>query len=250
MIYRYFVTGTDTSAGKTIVSAALLQKAAQQGFASFGLKPIAAGCIGTPATNADALLLQRHSAIQLAYSQHNPVALNAAIAPHIAAQQQQKSHELELNNLTARCTQSLTHAIEADDDNRDSWQLIEGAGGWMVPLNNQNTLADLAVQLSAPVILVVGIRLGCINHALLSVQSIRATGLKVAGWVANSLEARMPSEQSNLDYLTQAMQNARIPLLGHIPYHPELSLPDGETEHNLPDAAVIEAVARSLKLPI
>jgi len=250
MIYRYFVTGTDTNVGKTVISAALLHKAGQQGYASFGLKPVAAGCIGTPATNSDALLLQRHSGTQLSYSLHNPVALNAAIAPHIAAQQEGQTQSLALNNLSTRCEHSLMQAIEANQEpQRDHWQLIEGAGGWLVPLDNQNTLADLAIQLSAPVILVVGIRLGCISHALLTAQAVHASGLKIAGWIANSLEPNMPSETDNLTYLTQAMQNARIPMLGHIPYQPSLALPESDHEHHLPDAETIQTVADLLRLP-
>lgn len=250
MIYRYFVTGTDTNVGKTVISAALLHKAGQQGYASFGLKPVAAGCVGTPLTNSDALLLQRHSSVQLPYEQHNPVALKAAIAPHIAAQNEGKAQNLELDNLGRQCEHSLMQAIEANpDQQRDNWQLIEGAGGWMVPLNHQHTLADLACQLSAPVILVVGIRLGCINHAMLTARAAHASGLKIAGWIANSLEPDMPSEADNLSYLTQAMQNARIPMLGHIPYHPSLALPESETEHHLPDANTIQMVADQLRLP-
>ena len=250
MIYRFFVAGTDTGVGKTLISSALLCKAGQQGYATFGLKPVAAGCIGEPPTNRDALLLQRHSSVQLDYDWHNPVALRAAIAPHIAAEQEGCAQSLQLPSLTERCENSLTKALETrGEPGVDSWQLVEGAGGWMVPLNHQHTLADLALSLGTPVILVVGIRLGCINHALLSIQAIQSKGLKIAGWVANSLSPDMEAEKNNLEFLTQAMQNARVPLLGRVPYNPDLDIEESNTEHFLPTPADIERVAEFLTLP-
>ena len=209
---------------------------------------MAAGCIGHPPTNRDALLLQRHSSIQLDYHWHNPIALNAAIAPHIAADQENRTSELHLPQLIKTCENSL-HQAENSHESDDCWQLVEGAGGWMVPIDQQHTLADLALQLNAAVILVVGMRLGCINHALLSVQAIQQSGLPIAGWVANCLAPNMDAETSNLEYLTQALNSAGIPLLGTVPYRRDLDIDESDIEHVLPKHSDIEDIAQYLTLP-
>ncbi|MCY0963697.1 dethiobiotin synthase [Parathalassolituus penaei] len=217
MISRLFVTGTDTDAGKSLISAALLEKARQQGRTTFGLKPVAAGCVLNSNTeewqNADALLLQRHSEPQRPYNTHNPVALQAAIAPHIAARQE--GTPLKLAALRDACEERLP----TDSD----LILVEGAGGWLVPLNYTESLADLAVALNYPVVLVVGLRLGCISHALLSAEAILSRGLPIAGWVANSLSAQMDVETENLEFLTQSFDNMGIPCLGHVPFLRDLA---------------------------
>ncbi|MFK4753724.1 dethiobiotin synthase [Oceanobacter antarcticus] len=222
---RVFITGTDTDAGKTLISAALLAAAGRAGYQTFGLKPVAAGCERITDGNAqhpgqlrndDALLLQRFSNVEQPYAIHNPFAFEAAIAPHIAARQEQRP--LKLDELTRACRHSLATA-------NASFELIEGAGGWLVPINTTHSLADLAVELGGDdaqqpleVILVVGLRLGCINHALLSVEAIHSRGLTLAGWVANSLSPAMDVEQANLEYLTDVLAQQHIPLLGHVPY--------------------------------
>lgn len=249
MAYRYFVAGTDTGVGKTLVTAALLHKATQQGYAAFGLKPVAAGCTGFPLQNTDAQLLQRHSATNLSYNTHNPVALEAAIAPHIAATLENKTAEMDLKYLTNACENSLSRALTTANG-KLPWHVVEGAGGWLVPLNDQHTLADLAHALRTPVILVVGLRLGCINHAMLSVESIQLSGLPLAGWVANSLEPCMHSEKNNLEYLTQAMQRKNIPLLGKLPYTPSLKESDHARENTLPSAKDIAQMADFIQLPV
>lgn len=211
---RYFITGTDTDAGKTLVSSALLQKAQQQGLTTFGLKPVAAGCEqvetdnGLQWQNEDAQLLRQYSTEQQKYSLHNPIALQAAIAPHIAAEQENTA--LSCNDLLTACQPGLSVAAD--------FQLVEGAGGWLVPLNNAETLADFAGELDAEVILVVGLRLGCINHTLLSAQVIQNCGAKLVGWVANSLSVDMEAQAGNLAFLRQWFEQRQIPLLGHTPY--------------------------------
>ncbi|MDP2547303.1 dethiobiotin synthase [Oceanobacter sp. 4_MG-2023] len=230
---RLFITGTDTDVGKTLVSAALLAAATRAGYRTFGLKPVAAGCtwMASPDQpqqpqwcNDDALLLQRFSSVEQPYTSHNPVAFQAAIAPHIAARQEQRP--LHLDQLTQVCINSLDNAGA-------NFELIEGAGGWLVPINTSHSLADLAVAIDRSadrqpleVILVVGLRLGCINHALLSVEAIRARGLTLTGWIANSLNPSMVVEQDNLDYLTEVLSQQRIPLLDHVPYQSTLASPD------------------------
>nr|WP_324258629.1 dethiobiotin synthase [Cellvibrio fontiphilus] len=202
----FFITGTDTNVGKTLIASGLLVAANNMGLTTAALKPVAAGCEKTDAglRNSDALLLQSVITEPMAYEQINPIALAAAIAPHIAAQQEKRL--LSADRLAGFCRGSLNQA---------NVTLIEGAGGWRVPLNPSETLADLARILRLPVILVVGVRLGCINHALLTVEAIRNDGLTLAGWVANCVDADMPALQENIQSLA-----ARIPApcLGVVPW--------------------------------
>jgi dethiobiotin synthetase len=245
-----FVTGTDTDAGKTLISAALLEKARQQGKTCFGLKPVAAGCVidnnSGQLHNSDALLLQRHSRPQRLYSQHNPIALKAAIAPHIAARQEHT--RLTLQHLTGLCLEQLS--------DKPDFALVEGAGGWLVPLNDNESLADLAVALDLPVVLVVGLRLGCISHALLSAEAIRSRGLPLCGWVANSLSPQMTVENDNLRYLQQVFHQQQVPCLGHVPFIQAIADQRHHFDQNggdplafLPDAEQVHQVAGYLSLP-
>ena len=202
----YFIAGTDTNVGKTLVAAGLLVAAKNHGLTTAALKPLAAGCEKTDAglRNADALLLQSVITEPLVYEQINPIALEAAIAPHIAAQQEKRV--LSADRLAGFCRGSLNLA---------DFTLVEGAGGWRVPLNPQETLADIAKILRLPVILVVGVRLGCINHALLTVEAIRNDGLQLAGWVANCIDADMPVLQENIHSLAVLIP---APCLGVVPW--------------------------------
>jgi dethiobiotin synthetase len=206
---RYFVTGTDTGVGKTQVTAALLLAAQAHGLRCLGVKPVAAGCVRTGGrlVNEDALLLQRCASLPAAYAAVNPVALEPAIAPHIAAER--AGIVLYAETLAALVRTQAASGAEL--------LLVEGAGGWLVPLNRTETMADLAVALAYPVILVVGMRLGCINHALLTAAAIRAAGLELAGWVANSVGPEMEALADNLLTLeTQlpALRLGTVPFLG------------------------------------
>ena len=221
MAHTYFVTGTDTEVGKTAVSCALLRAAAAQGLRTAAVKPVAAGC-DADGYNGDALALIQAMTEELDYAQVNPVALHEAIAPHIAAAHEGKQPVAD--RLAGICRGVMYGGAD--------FVLIEGAGGWRVPLNARETLADLACQLQVDVILVVAMRLGCINHALLSAEAIERDGLRLAGWVANQPGPRMACHEENLDTLRQLL---RAPLLGEVPYvhpwHAEqaatfLSLPD------------------------
>jgi dethiobiotin synthetase len=202
----FFITGTDTDVGKTLIATGLLAAARAQGLSTAGLKPVAAGCEKTDAglRNSDALLLQSVTSIALAYEQINPVAFLPAIAPHIAAQLEKRI--LSADRLAGFCRSSLNQA---------DLTLIEGAGGWKVPLNARETMADLARILRLPVILVVGVRLGCINHALLTAEAIRFDGLPLAGWVANCVAAEMPAQTENIESLQQRIP---APCLGVVPW--------------------------------
>jgi dethiobiotin synthetase len=207
MKQSYFVTGTDTDSGKTLVSAALLHAWSKQGLATLGIKPVAAGCelIDGELKNSDALALMAEASIELSYSQVNPIALQPAIAPHIAAAQ--AGINLNSDRLAAYCRGTLMRKYDR--------ALVEGAGGWRVPLNDREPLSRLAQELRFPVILVVGMKLGCLNHALLTAEAIRRDGLQLAGWVANRAEPDMSEFEANLAWLTKAMG---APLLGTIPH--------------------------------
>ena len=203
MSKAWFVTGTDTGVGKTAISCALLAAAAEAGLRTAAVKPVAAGCDDN-GHNEDALQLLHCMTEPLDYAQVNPVALDAAIAPHIAAEQQVK--RLQASRLAGICRGVMMGNAE--------FVLIEGAGGWRVPISPRETLADLAAQLQVGVILVVGMRLGCINHALLTVEAIRRDGLVLAGWVANQPEETMICHKENLNTLKRLIP---APLLGEVP---------------------------------
>ncbi len=212
MSHTFFITGTDTDAGKTVIAAALLHKARTHGLTTLGLKPVAAGGYleGNEFVNEDAWWLKRLSSIGPDYADVNPVALQQAIAPHIAAEQE--GVQLDSAKLAGHCREQAATA---------EFCVIEGAGGWLVPLDDDQTMADLAAAIGAPVILVTGMRLGCINHTLLTVAAIQASGLRLAGWVANQIDPDMPVLAENI-----ATLSARIPapLLGTVPFLHDLDL--------------------------
>lgn len=200
---KYFVTGTDTEVGKTWVSCRLLEEAAQAGLSCYGLKPVAAGCEDTDQgrRNEDALALMASASVKLPYEQVNPVALMEPIAPHLAAKREQRS---------VRVSQLEGYIRGAMMSQRADLILVEGAGGWRVPLNDGEMLTELALRLQLPVILVVGMRLGCISHALLTAESIVRDGCRLAGWVANDLGQPMPLLQENIDTLDALMPVPRL----------------------------------------
>ena len=188
----YFVTGTDTDVGKTYIASALVRYFVQQGQTAVGMKPIAAGCekINGELRNADVSALLEASNIVARLEDVNPYTFEPAIAPHIAAEQ--VGATVSLNK--------IKHAFDALQSQADV-VIVEGAGGFRVPINRQETMADLAVKLNLPIILVVGIRLGCINHALMTAGSIRAAGLNLVGWVANRIDPNMPALEENVETL-------------------------------------------------
>ncbi|MFN2362535.1 MAG: dethiobiotin synthase [Marinobacter sp.] len=192
----YFVTGTDTGVGKTLVSAAILEAAATFGKRTLAMKPVASGCDETPEglRNDDALILMKAMSESLGYEQVNPVALQPAIAPHVAAAQ--AGRHLTAERLVGFCRGLQMRPADL--------LLVEGAGGWRVPLNDRETYAAMPHALNMPVILVVPLKLGCINHALLTAEAIRRDGLPIAGWIANRPDPYpMACEQETLDYLVR-----------------------------------------------
>ncbi|WP_198263292.1 dethiobiotin synthase [sulfur-oxidizing endosymbiont of Gigantopelta aegis] len=212
----YFITATDTDAGKTFVSAGLLHSWSKQGFKTLGFKPIASGCQMTHSSaggeegnglrNEDALALIDAANVSLPYKTINPYSFEPAIAPHIAAQQADTVIDLESIVATIRPYQSQVDYL-----------IVEGVGGWQVPLNEQQNVSDLAKMLNFPVILVVNLKLGCINHALLTAQAIERQGLQLAGWIINHATNDKPmSHQAENVQSLQARIHA--PLLGELPY--------------------------------
>ncbi len=203
---RWFITGTDTDVGKTVVSCALLQAAANQGYRTAGYKPVASGSQMTTdgLRNSDALALQANSSEPLRYSQVNPLTFAEATSPHIASESE--GREIQLTELS----QGLRQLAQSAD-----WVLVEGAGGWFTPLSAQVTFADWVELEQLPVIMVVGVKLGCINHALLTAQAIRQAGLTLAGWVANEV---IPAGARQAEYLATLTRMIPAPRLGVIPH--------------------------------
>ena len=203
---KLFITGTDTDVGKTLVACGLLHRARSQGLSTLGLKPVAPGCedTGEGLRNSDALALQALCSREIAYEQVNPVALQSAIAPHIAAQEE--GRRLSADRLIGFCRGALMTPAD--------FSVIEGAGGWRVPLNERETLADVARGLDCAVVLVVGMRLGCLNHALLTAEAVHKDGLQLVGWVANILDPAMPRLEENIATLRRSLP---APCLGELP---------------------------------
>jgi dethiobiotin synthetase len=201
----YFITGTDTGVGKTVVTLGLMQYLQAQGQRCVAMKPVASGCERTTAglRNADALQLQRQASVPLDYALVNPYAFEPAIAPHIAAAQ--AGVRIDSGKILSTC-QALARQADC--------VLVEGVGGWQVPLTDDETLAGLAHVLGLEVILVVAIRLGCLNHALLTAESVLAGGCALGGWVANRLA---PSPEFALENIKSLESRISAPLLGVIP---------------------------------
>ena len=207
----FFVTGTDTGVGKTFASAVLLRALARRHARVVGMKPVAAGLILQDGqwVSEDVLALRAASTLVVPAELDNPVALPEPLSPHLAAQRAGQRIEIGLLLERQRALLALADAI-----------VVEGAGGWLVPINETQTMADLALAMGLPVVLVVGLRLGCLNHAMLSAQAIRATGAALAGWIANRIDPTMACTEENLSYLRQHLG---APLLADLAWqaHPD-----------------------------
>lgn len=207
MSAAYFITGTDTEIGKTTIAAGLLYAARRAGLSTAAAKPVASGCqLGAEGLrNDDALALLAQCSLPLRYEEVNPLAFAPAIAPHLAARD--AGVTLDVPSLHAAVLAILSKGAD--------FTLVEGAGGWRVPLGGMATLADLAQALHIPVILVVGVRLGCINHAVLSAEAIIGDGLPLAGWVANIVDPNVARLQDNLETLDERLP---APCIGRVPH--------------------------------
>lgn len=206
MTERYFVTGTDTEVGKTVASCALLQAANLRGLRSAGYKPVASGSEMTAhgLRNSDALALQHNSSLPLAYETVNPYTFAEPTSPHIVS----------AATGVAIDPQAISAGLRALETQAD-WLLVEGAGGWFTPLSETLTFADWVQAEQLPVILVVGVKLGCINHAMLTAQAVLQAGLPLAGWVANDVAA--PGKR-HAEYLATLKRVLPAPFIGEIPW--------------------------------
>ena len=202
MLRGYFVTGTDTGVGKTLVACALLRALAASGKSVIGMKPVAAGSEAGRWADVDALA--GASSVAAPAKLVNPYPFDPAIAPHIAAANAGVRIDIET---IARAYEELSRRAQI--------VVVEGVGGFLVPLNEGDTAADLARRLALPVVLVVGMRLGCLNHALLTSAQIEAAGLRCAGWVANCIAPNMEQLSANIDSLRDRLD---FPLLGVVPF--------------------------------
>ncbi len=221
MKHAYFLTGTDTEIGKTFITCALLHRAGQLGLKAAGLKPVAAGT-DAAGRNEDVENIRAASNLALPLKVINPYCFKAAIAPHIAAAEEGITIEFETIKKTLESARQ-----EAD------LLIVEGVGGFCVPLGVDRNSADLAIALGLPVILVVGLRLGCINHALLTVEAITARGLQIAGWVANQIDPAMSRFEENLATLQTLIP---APLLGVVPHDAAGGAEAAARHVQLPDA--------------
>lgn len=219
MKQAYFLTGTDTEVGKTFVACALLHRARQLGLSAAGLKPVAAGT-DAAGRNDDVEAIRAASSVELPLATVNPWCFAPAIAPHLAAAEE--GRVITFAPISTACQE----AREAAD-----FVVVEGVGGFRVPLGPDGDSADLAAILGLPVILVVGMRLGCINHALLSAEAIAARGLSLAGWVANRIDPAMARFEANLQTLRDSLP---APLLGVVPHAPSSGSRGAAAVLNLP----------------
>lgn len=208
MTSKIFITGTDTGVGKTYIAVGLLKTLKQKGLTTFAIKPIASGCnINEDGMlhNEDALLLRNSATIKKEYQFINPFPLYDPIAPSIAAEKQ----KIVLN------ADFIVKKINSLIDYTVDMNVIEGVGGWCVPLNDAELMSDVIKTLNIPVLLVVGIRLGCLNHAILSMKAMQQDGVTVLGWIANCIDPNMLEIDENICTLQNYLN---IPCLGKIPY--------------------------------
>ncbi|GAB2663786.1 dethiobiotin synthase [Vibrio panuliri] len=210
MIDAFFIAGTDTDVGKTVASKAILNALKEKGLNTIGYKPVAAGSEKTEQgmRNSDALYLQGAATVEVAYEDVNPYALELPASPHIAAKRE--NVEIDYDVLSNKLTQ---HKANADI------VLVEGAGGWRVPVSDSDCLSTWVQREKLPVVLVVGIKLGCLSHALLTLDAIKADGLDVVGWVANRIN---PGTEHYAEIIDMLEQKIDAPKIGEIPYVPSV----------------------------
>ncbi len=207
MTKRFFISGTDTEVGKTTITVGLLKALKRRNYQTLAFKPIASGCHRRQGQlyNDDALQLAEAATVKLPYEEINPFAYEPAIAPHIAAEK--VNSQLAVAEVTAKLLSGFTHSAD--------YHLVEGVGGWHVPLNAHETVADIVKTLQLPVVLVVGIKLGCLNHSLLTVEAIERAGLTLCGWVANCLYPDSAEIAANIMTLEQWI---KAPCIGVVPF--------------------------------
>jgi len=211
MQLKLFITGTDTHVGKTYISAGILSAFNQLGWSTLGVKPVASGCdmIDDALSNVDTLAHQHHSSIKLSFEEVTPFAFLPAIAPHIAAEQAGVTLSVaEINKKTQTAMSTPANV-----------SVIEGCGGWHTPLNKEETMADFVISNQLKVILVVGIRVGCINHSLLTFRAMQQEGAEVIGWIANCVDPDMKNGDENIATLKEWLP---VPCLGVVAHGGEV----------------------------
>lgn len=208
IVNSIFITGTDTDVGKTYVAVSLIEQFNEKGYKTFGIKPIASGCWVDgkgKLFNEDALLLQKASSIQGSYDLVNPIAFKEPIAPHLAANK--SGITLSAKYVANKLCQSIQQHADIN--------IIEGVGGWAVPLNDHELVADVVCSLKIPCILVVGIKLGCLNHAILTSQNMILRQVPFIGWIGNCIDPDVLEIRGNIESLTASIA---APCLGIVPY--------------------------------
>ena len=231
----FFITGTDTEVGKTLVSGAIILKMREQGINTLGFKPVAAGTYQDhdgKILNEDLETLRIASQLVPGQMVLCPYIFDAPIAPHIAAEKLGSTLDLKIMMSAYEQIHIQAEAV-----------VVEGAGGFFVPINARENLSDLAQKLQLPIIMVVGMKLGCINHALLTEEALTSRQLKVAGWIANTLSSEMPSLKENIKYLQGKL---KAPLLGVIPSLPEALQKRMNSPYSL---EALQFAAQHLSLP-
>jgi dethiobiotin synthetase len=225
----YFITGTDTGVGKTLVAVSLTRALVARGLRVAVMKPVAAGTVKTPEGefNDDALELLAASNVKARYEDVNPWLLSTAASPHLAARADGVTIRHE------RIAAAYGRLAAASD-----LVLAEGAGGWLAPISATETMADVAEKLALPVLLVVGLRLGCLNHALLTRDAVRERGLRFAGWIANKLQSEMPLANANVDTLSARFGMAPLAVV-----------PMGTDPRSEPNAAWADEAGKKLVSP-
>ncbi len=208
MIEAFFIAGTDTDVGKTVASKAILQALAEKDIKTVGYKPVAAGSelVEGELKNSDALHLQSAATVARSYQDINPYTLKLPTSPHIAAREENTHIDFKLLSEKLASNKAVSDMV-----------LVEGAGGWRVPVSDNDYLSSWVKQENLPVILVVGIKLGCLNHALLTAEAIQADGLTIMGWVANRIN---PGTEHYADIIAMLEQKISAPKIGEIPYVP------------------------------
>lgn len=214
MARGFFITGTDTDVGKTTVALGLMAAFKKNGLSVAAFKPVSAGCVKTQTglRNEDAVQLMQQASVKFPYEIVNPYAFEPAIAPHIAAAE--KNLEMELDTIV-QAYQKIATEVDV--------VIVEGAGGWLVPLNETQTMADVASALQLDIIQVIGLKLGCLNHSLLTAESISTHGLTQIGWITNQCASDMPYQKNNILSLQQRLSGE---LLGDIPNISQISPSD------------------------
>jgi dethiobiotin synthetase len=205
-----FITGTDTGVGKTLIACALVRALRAEGARVAVMKPVASGAFRTPEglRNADALALMEAAGLHgtEGYGAVNPYCFEPAVSPHIAAE------EAGITVDTSMIKQQFDKlAVDAD------WVVVEGAGGWFAPINAHQTMADLAWALSVPALLVVGLKLGCLNHAQLTRLAVESHGVVLAGWVCNAIDPQMSRSEENLEALERLLGEPPLAVVPHLP---------------------------------